>query len=283
MKNINIIPSIIITRILKDNNFEGLCSLPLKTKFIQFGKGINGLYVYNNYGINYNNQIDVKKRYNNIQNEDIIIGIDSLELNSEGYIYYKPINYHIPIDTYILLEKRKLSNTSVKIYRKKKGNTHKLLDINVLSRPIYTMTYLPYSLSKKEYIIGSLIFSELTEEFIEEHFYNKIKLGGNCMDNYGKNNYRNLDKKVIIVKDINREFITKKEEKKLSIIDFPLVKLDDDIHGIPILYRIGKKNISSIDDIINIVEKNGKSKMTLHFKISNDYQCKLSYKNNELL
>lgn len=263
---ISIVPFLLIERLATEyiysNAYNGLCNIPLKTNLVTLdeSKHNNGLYIEDNFRINYNNQYIEEKRVprlDNLKNKDIIVEIDGNKILSDGTIFCRKIGTNIPLDTYILLTYFKLNRIALTIYREKKED-YKLLNIRLYARPNNTMTYIPY-FNNSYYYYNGYIYTELSESLIEYYYFREKTIEGSCIEYLTSKPYRNdFTKKLVIQFDAS-------DKTNVCLI--------------PIVTKINKNKVNNLDTFINILNNIHEDYINIYLELEQNNKRKMTYKN----
>ena len=266
-KNLSILPSVSICRFLeefmKTDRFAGLCDIVGDLKLCEIEteeKELMTVMVTDAVGINYNKNIldRTDSIGNSLQDGDILYEVNGLEFDKKGKLYCDKIGMFIPLSTYIALEYISGDMIPLSIYRMNKDE-HNSKKIKLKARPICTMKYIPISSMKRYYEYNGLIFMELTEEIIELYRNNSIVFTGPIIKYYDETPYRNVDEKVVILIGINKKKISDEYINVYDGLALPFIHKNENRYILPIISKINKKKITSLDNIEKLISKNGKN------------------------
>ena len=289
---IQIIPSVIICRFLKEikdtGEFNGLCTIVGKFSVCNFETDLrqqrNGIYVENTYNMNYNNyNYKNLEKGANLKNSDIIIEINNKQVNKNGYIYDDKMKSDIHLTSYIALNYTCGTLIPLKIMRltKLNNNDYKEKKILIKARPLQSMKYIKTIFSGKTFTYNGLVFGEISEDIINNYIKVGIYIGLSLQDYYLVNPYRNDDERVVVLLDINRKLLSDQLIKVIDKLQLPLINTVNKNYSVPIVSRINKKKIVSLDDMVSILGKQLNS--TIHLTIHKSNEIKGIVKNGLLM
>ncbi len=288
---IYIIPSCVIYRFLNEiqstKSFSGLCTIVGNFTTCDFENEKNeevfGLIVDNTFDINYNNYSYVQQEVSNsrIKKNDILIKINELPLDRNGYIYDHFINAFIDFRTYIALKYMCGDIIDIVIMRCTNNiNDYKEKKIKLRARPIYSMRYIPITFNSDVYNYKGFIFTELSEDIINNYISNGIQIGNSVADYYLKSPYRSNTEFVIILFDIDKTQITKTILKQVNKLGLPLKHINAKIYSVPYIFRLNNKKVISLNELTKYLESNINNIITFNVYQSN--KIRLTIKNNDI-
>lgn len=267
---IQIIPNAIINRFLKEikenNEFNGLCTLVGKFTTCNFNNDareqINGIFVDDAYNINYNNY-NYKEKKNekgmNLKNGDIILNIEGKPIDERGHIYDNNLQLSIYFTTFIALNYLCGMLIQLKVMRRTKirenDNDYKEKTILIKARPLHSMKYIQNVFNGKTFTYNGLVFGEISEDIINNYIKVGIYIGNSLQEYYLKNPYRNEDERVVVLLDINRKQMKGEITNAIDHLKLPLINTINKNYSIPIVSKVNKKKITSLNDMIDILKK----------------------------
>jgi hypothetical protein len=280
---IHIIPSGIIYRFLREikesNDFVGLCTLVGKFTTCYFydesKNKVNGISIEDTCNINYNDyeyKQDKNEKGTNLKNSDVIIEIDGRKIDENNCVYDDNLKINVSFNTYVALNHICGSLISLKLMRlsKIKGDDYKEKTMMVRARPLHSMKYIQNAFNGKTFAYNGLIFGEISEDIINNYIKVGIYIGKSLQDNYLVNPYRNNDERVVVLLDVNRKQIREELNDIVDRLKLPLVNISDKNYSIPIVSKLNKRRITSLDDMINILKKQFNGIMYLSVYRSNE-------------
>lgn len=281
---LNILHSSMINRFIdefkKTSRICGLVSIIGDFKIIQFKDNknqiSNGIFVNDTYDIKYNKNVYTKNTTTSayLQKNDIILKINDLSFNNDGYIL--DMNYGIPMNltSYISLKYKCDDIIDIEILRKKNNNEYKNKKIEIKARPIDTMKYVSLCnikyMNTKEltknndywYEFNGLTFMEIDEYTVS--LYKKQNMNiKNIINKYINNKntvFRDKNEKIVVLININDEAIDTANEYKYF---FPFKKINenDDNYDICIIEKVyegntkNSKKISTLGELKNLLDQ----------------------------
>ncbi len=262
-KIISIIPTVSICRFFdeykKNDTFYGICNIIAKVKDCEIEINNNtqyGLQIDDNYDINYNKCVfdnsilkTTKIRGQNLRNNDVICEINNLKLNDENMVYCKAIGMNVPVSTYIALNYMIGDMIEFVIYRPSSN----IKRIKIKARPIKTAKYLPILYDKKYIDYNGLIFIELSEELIELYVNNGYYFDKVVDEYMDKRPYRNSDEKIVVLIDIIRKKISKKDLLLFDKLNIPFECSTEQNYNIYKLTKINKNKVTCLESIKDIL------------------------------
>jgi hypothetical protein len=183
--------------------------------------------------INFNTN---KKKNVGFKQGCVISGINGLNFNKFGEIYYATLDCYIPYDTYLLLWGKDIMISYYKpdddkiknIIIKQKNVTDDVFGVRIFDSGVY-------------YNHNGMIFAELSEQIIAYCKTNNITLPYEIVKSYGK--MITSDKIIVMVNIRNLHIETKKQ-----FVDHGVL-ISNVLNKYPILLKIGNKRIKSLKDI----------------------------------
>ena len=112
----------------------------------------------------------------------------------------------------------------------RKSNDYRIKKINIKSRPLNTMKYIPITFNGKKLEYCGLIFYELSEDIMDIYRNMGIDLGLYLSKYYLTDQYRNENENVIVLLDINRNKIDDKNLIIINKIGIPLIQILKILH-----------------------------------------------------
>lgn len=194
-------------------------------------------------------QITSKKQKITFKKDDVVIGINDKYFNCNGTIHDDRLMSDLPINTYILLNET--INVNLIYLKEKNGKYSNPKSINIQSININDLFCVNISNPHKYFVWNGLIFAVLSEELIVSlvHKYSCFPF----MEEYkifGK-------KKFIILLDIDCEL----HGKTYNTYKFNIIE------------KIGRKNISNIEDLEQIfIETSKKEQSTIKIIIKQSFK-----------
>lgn len=274
---VNIIPSYVIARFLNEiqltGKFDGICTLVGNYTLCDFDdptsrSHIFGMFIENTFDINYNNHYYYENRASlmNLRKNDIIICVNDIILNEKGQIFDKVIGIAIDFRSYIALNYECGSSIPLTIMRPSNNNPddYKKKKIFVKARPLNSMKYIPITFNNKTYNYHGLIFGEISEDIINNYSNNGIFIVTSFSDFYLNTPYRNQNEYVVVLLDIDKSVIHNNILMKMNDIGLPLINKKDRTYIMPIISKINKKKITSLEDLRSILDKEEEVKINLN-------------------
>lgn len=264
---LNVIPSRniyrFLTEFLKTNEFNGICTIVGQNNIINFETdscdSINGIYIQTTYNINYNeyNYKEENVKCQNLKQDDIIFGIDNNTITENGTIYDKLLETYINYQSYIALNHICGNEIKLKIMRctNIKTNDYTEKKISIRARPLNSMKYIPLVSYNNIFKYNGCVFGEINENIINEYLKIGINIGYSLKDYYINNPYRNDNIHVVVLLDIEKSSITDTLNDKLDSLGLPLLYIKDKEYSIPIIKKINKHKVTSLEKLKSILLK----------------------------
>jgi len=252
-----IIPSYVIFRFLKEiesiNMFYGLCTLVGKFNTCDFqenGLTIYGVYVDDAYNINYNyvSSPDLIK-YDKLKKHDIIIKIDDKNLMKTGLIYDSIFNKHIDFRTYIALNYTNGNPIKVTLMRQNRSKDYKQKTITIKSRTLNSLKYIPISFNHNMFDCYGLIFTELSEDIINNYLDMGILIADSIGKYYLEKPYRSDIEHIIVLIDIHKNRLPENIVNDINKIGLPLKLIKNKNYIIPYVSELNNQKIKTLDEL----------------------------------
>ena len=278
-----------LTEIIRTNEFNGLCTIIGDIKMINFeredNKPMDGLYITDTFDINYNDYNYMKKNTKclNLRNEDIIFNIDNKNITVNGCVYDILLQTNITYQAYIALNYICGDEIPLKIMRctNVKTNDYKEKSISLCARPLNSLKYIPLTSNNRILTYNGLVFGEINENIINEYIDVGIHLGYSLKEYYINNPYRNGPIHIVVLLDIDKNNLKKNISDKINTYGLPLLHIKEKEYGIPIVKKINKHKITSLDKMKSILDK--QSKNTIYLNIDDIKNIKFQIEDNQLI
>lgn len=266
---LNIVPSALITRFIRECentlNYCGLCNIPVEGSICELedetGKNFFGFFVENTFGINYGNNPYCEKRSKSIKTEDIIVKINGKMLTSEFKVYDDNLRLEVEFETYIATNFHCGQDIPLTIIR-----NDKMVNINVVARPVSTMLYIPLT-NNYTFTIANCVFAVLTEELIKHTYKHYGELDDVNMKWYNANPYRDGSKHIVILKECGFE------QQPQSLYDR---------YFYPVVTKLNRKHVKTISEV-QVALLDNQSDTIMHMKGSNGIVYKLTFRDGDLV
>ncbi|ARF11751.1 hypothetical protein Klosneuvirus_2_187 [Klosneuvirus KNV1] len=277
-----------LTEIIKTNEFNGLCTIIGDISIVNFetdeGKSVNGLQVDDTLNINYND-FEYKEKNTkclNLKTNDVIFKIDSKNITDNGYIFDDKLQSYIDYRTFISLNYICGDEISLRIMRCTdiKNNDYKEKSIVLRARPLNSLKYIPLISKNNIFEYHGLVFGEISENIINDYIDVGIHLGYSLKDYYINKPYRNDQIQIVVLLDIDKN-IHKYLIDKINLNGLPLLHIKDKEYGIPIIKKINKHKITSLEKMKNILSKQPKN--IIYLDIDDIKKIKIQIENNQII
>jgi hypothetical protein len=183
------------------------------------------------------------------KNNDIIETIDGQQFNEKGMIYYRDMNYYVPLDIFLLLSNTKTTFTIS--YFRKIRNEYLSETKEIFLREITDCLNIHISEPKIYFIIQGLILTELSEELLIRYNDLGFHLDGLANDIYANDPYSDNKKYVVIVGMLSNR-INKILTSRYETIGLPLIHLKNNRRAISIIKKINGSNVRDISSFSEI-------------------------------
>ena len=200
------------------------------------------------------------KKFKFLEN-DVIIKIGDIKINTDGTIYNNDIGTNITVDTHMMLEcYSNLKNNCEFTIIREENEIEKCIKINIVAKSLNTLYHTKIFNDHVYANWNGFVFAELSEELVNNisKLFN-FEIKGSIIESP---KMTIGDKKIVVVIDIDNDLIPKKYKNIFFVDDNLLTPLFHTNIGkqLLIVEKIGNKMISSIDDIMSAIKnKNTKS------------------------
>lgn len=276
-----------LSEIITTNNFNGLCTIIGDISMINFeteeGITLNGLCLNNTLNINYNDfeYNEKNTRCINLKLDDIIFNIGGKSITDTGFIFDDKLGSNIKYNTYISLNYSCGNEIPLHIMRctniKKQDYTEK--SIILRARPLNSLKYIPLKSKYNTFEFNGLTFGEMSENIINDYIDVGIHLGYSLKEYYINNPYRNEKIHIVVLLDIDKN-VHKQLIDKIITSGLPLLHIKEKEYGIPIIKKVNKHKITSLDKMKNILSQ--QTKNTIYLNIDNR-NIKILIENNQII
>ena len=287
-KQFQVISSAIILRLIREvfetGKFKGLCNIIADISFCEFSNDNNnnnnnnqyGLSVENNYNIDYN-QINTTKSNPQIKINDIIVGIDNNKILENGNIYDNVFKCLMPYSSFIALHYKEGDKMKIDLLREIKENDHDEKTIEINARSVNSAKYIPkFGITREILNCNGINFMMLSENILDIYMNNNMIMTNDILKNYKDAPYRNSEKYIVFINNINRDMIPKKTLIKIDKYKLPL-KIENNKYMIPIVTQIdNKKKVTSMELLKSYIRD--KQDYTIYVKYDKN-TLKLIFKN----
>lgn len=254
-----LLPSCFIKLFIENKPFKGLC-YPVFDYFVAELSLSDEQTVY---GL-----IVTETHTSTIFKQDkIVLEIDGKQFNSTGEIHSSTLDIHIPVSTYIALNKGVVTSKIV-------DTDGYIEDISTKIPETKLSKYIPVLGKYTVYNYKGLILTELTEQIIEYYREQYPDITGNWIKNYLETPYTDTYSRIVVVVGTDKysEFYNNYKDIGLPVITE---------YRIPVLVQLTKIGNKKITDINLLNEYIDKEQCTVTLA-TDSYLIKLKYVKNRL-
>lgn len=284
-----IIPSCTINRFINEiihrNAFYGICTIVGQYTDCDFdveNKKTYGIYMDNVLNINYNN-FSQNNTVNGgkIKDNDIIVQIGNETFNDKCQLYDKTLECYVNLRTYVVFNYMAGELIPLHIMRPQKDKQYTKKKLQLKARPLNTMKYVPITSNPEILEISGFIFGELSEDLINDYIRMGIYIGLSVGEHYLTKPYRNDNESVIILIGINKKVLSHSELKIVNRLGLPLVKESNNYYNIPVINRINKKKVNTIEQMKMLIFD--PTEKIIQLKIHNNNGIRITVQNQKII
>jgi hypothetical protein len=256
-----VVPVASVNRLISEfrdrGNSKGLCSIVGKANVTKStDNNNNAVLVVNSYDINYNYNPETDTINSptgfNIKDLDLILEVGHKKFNEKGELFDERLDSYVPLSTFIALNYMKDQLIPLTINRMSTNLEHRRFRIKLKSRPYRTTCYLNDVYDNRFFKVGGLIFVELSEDLVDFYEDLGLHLIGDIEKYRITTPYRNSNRKLIALVDLDKTKLSDEEFMFLENADLPMRKVFGHDFNIAILTNVGNKKIHRLEQMKDV-------------------------------